>query len=132
LARDPNNIEALLGIAFADYVSCIAFLVEDRTRLLAVAEATVTKVLLQFQDHALAHLCLGRIQVHTNRAAQGIAECERALALDRNLAGAHAVIGIAKYRLARAEETEAHINEALRLSPRDTIANMWMAVCGAC
>lgn len=90
----------------------------------------MTKVLLQFQDHALAHLCLGRIQVHTNRAAQGIAECERALALDRNLAGAHAVIGIAKYRLARAEETEAHINEALRLSPRDTIANMWMAVAG--
>ena len=31
-------------------------------------------------------LCLGVVQILTNRAAQGIAECERALALDRNLA----------------------------------------------
>ena len=45
---------------------------------------------------AVAHLCLGRVQIHTNRAAQGIAECERALALDRNLATAHAIIGFGK------------------------------------
>ena len=31
-------------------------------------------------------LALGCVQIYTNRAAQGIAECERALALDRNLA----------------------------------------------
>ena len=65
----------------------------------------------------------------TNRAAQGIAECERALALDRNLADAHAFIGLAKYLLGRGAETEAHINEALRLSPRDIVAYRWMTVC---
>jgi hypothetical protein len=53
---------------------------------------------------------------------QGIAECEHALALDRNLAQAHAVIGLGKIFIGRAEETEAHILEALRLSPRDTLA----------
>jgi tetratricopeptide (TPR) repeat protein len=66
----------------------------------------------------------------TNRAAQGIAECEQALALDRNLARAHAVIGFGKYLLGRGAETEAHINEAFRLSPRDTRAHLWMAWVG--
>jgi tetratricopeptide (TPR) repeat protein len=81
-------------------------------------------------EHALAHLCMGRVQINTNRAVQGIAECERALALNRNLAGAHAMIGVAKIYIGHAEETEAHIHEALRLSPRDTNANLWMAVTG--
>ena len=67
----------------------------------------------------------------TNRAAQGIAECERALALDRNLADAHAFIGLAKYFLGRGEETEAHIHEALRLSPRDIFAYPVDDVCRA-
>ena len=75
-------------------------------------------------------ILLGFVQISTNRAAQGIAECERALALDRNLAGAHAEIGLAKYNIGRAEETEAHIHEALRLCPRDTSAYAWMAFAG--
>ena len=36
---------------------------------------------------------LGLLLSATNRATQGIAECERALALDSNLANAHAFIG---------------------------------------
>ena len=66
----------------------------------------------------------------TKRVAQGIAECEHALALDRNLAGAHALIGLAKNFLGRGAETEAHVNEALRLSPRDTVAHRWMVYVG--
>ena len=81
-------------------------------------------------DHALAHLCLGRVQIQTGRTADGIAECERALILNRNLAGAHAVIGIAKVYIGRAEETEAHIQEAFRFSPKDTNACVWTAVAG--
>jgi tetratricopeptide (TPR) repeat protein len=48
--------------------------------------------------------------------------------LDRNLADAHATIGWAKCVLGRAEETDAQINEAFRLSPRDTNAYRWMAL----
>ena len=69
---------------------------------------------------------LGFVEIFTKRAAQGIAECEHALALDRNLANAHAAIGLGKIFIGRAEETEAHIAEALRLSPRDTMAYVWM------
>jgi tetratricopeptide (TPR) repeat protein len=81
-------------------------------------------------EHALAHLGMGNVQIHTTRVAQGIAECERALALDRNLAGAHAFIGVGELFIGRAEETEAHVNEAFRLSPRDTNAYWWLATAG--
>ena len=73
---------------------------------------------------------MGFVNILTKRAAQGIAECEHALALDRNLASAHAIIGLGKIFIGRAEETEAHIAEALRLSPRDMMAYTWMTYVG--
>ncbi len=39
-------------------------------------------------------------------------------------------IGIGKIFIGRAEETESHIAEALRLSPRDTMAYVWMSIAG--
>ena len=52
------------------------------------------------------------------------------LSLDRNLAAAHAWIGIAKVYTVRAEETEAHIRDALRLSPRYAGAFRWLHFIG--
>ena len=48
----------------------------------------------------------------------------------RNLASAHAAIGALKVFLGRAEETEAHVQEALRLSPRDAFAFEWLMFVG--
>jgi TolB-like protein/class 3 adenylate cyclase len=130
LARDSNNFDALIGIAAVDSVRGATFLEGNRAALLASVETTATKALLITPNHALAHLLLAIAQIHTNRAAQGIAECERALALDRNLVHAHASIGAAKSYLGRAGETEGHINAALRLSPRDTLAQVWLHIAG--
>src|SRR5262249_48674859 len=58
------------------------------------------------------------------------ASAEYALTLDRNLAGAHAVVGYGKIHIGRAEDTEAHVDEALRLSPLDTMAYVWMHTVG--
>jgi tetratricopeptide (TPR) repeat protein len=93
LALDPDNVEALAGIAQVDANLAISLSTDDKAARFAAAEAAVTKALSLAPDHALAHLCMGMILGFTNRAAQGIAEYERALALDRNLAGAHALIG---------------------------------------
>jgi Flp pilus assembly protein TadD len=43
---------------------------------------------------------------------------------------AHSYIGHAKISIGRSEETEAHVEEALRLSPRDATAYVWMAGAG--
>jgi tetratricopeptide (TPR) repeat protein len=73
---------------------------------------------------------MGVVFGFTNRIERAIAECERALALDRNFARAHAIIGLHKLHLDRGEETEAHVLEALRLSPRDTLVFAWLAAAG--
>jgi len=88
------------------------------------------KVLSLAPNHARAHLCLGVAQMATKRVVQGIAECERALALDHNSALAHGLIGWGKYLLGRGAETEGYIKEALRLSPRDAFAPRWMVWVG--
>jgi TolB-like protein/cytochrome c-type biogenesis protein CcmH/NrfG len=130
LALDPGNLEALVGMASVAIMGAITAGTDDPAARLAAAEATLTKALSLAPEHARAHLLLGHVQILTNRAAQGIAECEQTLALDRNLASAHASIGLAKYLMGRGEETEGHVREALRLSPRDTFAYTWMATAG--
>jgi TolB-like protein/class 3 adenylate cyclase len=130
LALDPGNVDALVWIALVDVVSGAALMSADRVARLATAEAAAAKALSAAPDHALAHYCMGLVQIYTNRAAQGIAECELALTLDRNLAPAHGHIGFAKIALGRGEETEAHVQEALRLSPRDPTAYVWVAFAG--
>jgi TolB-like protein/class 3 adenylate cyclase len=130
LTLDPGNIEALVWGAYVDALEASLYAVDDRAARLAAAEAALATALSVAPDHAWAHMSLGLVQIQTNRAVQGIAECERALTLDRNLAPAQATIGIAKYRIGRSEETEAHIQEALRLSPRDTFGAAWMTIAG--
>ena len=125
LVLEHDNVEALVGHAYVEAISAGSFVTDDRLGRFAVAEATLVKALSLAPDHAEAHMLLGFVLISTNRAAQGIAECEQALSLDRNLAAAHGWIGIAKVYLGRAEETEAHIREAFRLSPRDTGAFRW-------
>jgi tetratricopeptide (TPR) repeat protein len=46
------------------------------------------------------------------------------------LAPAHGWIGLAKYFIGRGEESEGHVREALRLSPRDMHVYFWMNVAG--
>jgi TolB-like protein/class 3 adenylate cyclase len=130
LATDPGNVDALIGSAVADVVAGTSFFVSDPLAAYAAAEAKLTKALSSVPDHPRGHMTLGIVYNYTNRAGRGIAECEHALALDRNLANAHSYIGLGKLYIGRAEETEAHIGEALRLSPRDTLAYTWMNYVG--
>jgi TolB-like protein/class 3 adenylate cyclase len=130
LALDPANVDALAGMAQVEANFAISLSTDDKAARFAAAEAAATRALSLAPDHALAHLSLGMVLGFTNRAAQGIAEYERALALDRNMAGAHALIGQNKLFIGLAEETEAHVLEALRLSPRDPWAYVWLLTAG--
>lgn len=96
LAIDPRNVEPLVGTAHVDASMGASVLTEDRIMYLTRAEKTLGEVLFTTPQHAFAHAVMGLVQIAANRAAQGIAECERALALDRNLAHAHGFIGLAK------------------------------------
>ena len=127
LALDPDNFDAVLGRACADAQAATGYYLDEKAKRLASVEANLNRVLSQSPNNARAHYCLGRVEVQTKRGAEGIAESERALALNPNLASAHAVIGLAKLFDGHPEETESHELEALRVSPYDTEADVWVA-----
>jgi TolB-like protein/class 3 adenylate cyclase/Tfp pilus assembly protein PilF len=130
LAIDPRSVRALVGMANIDMTMGVDLLTDERAALLSAAETNAIKALSLAPDYALAHLILALVCIVTNRAGQGIAECEQALALNRNLAYAHGAIGLAKLYMGRPAETEGHVLEAFRLSPRDISAYRLMRVVG--
>jgi TolB-like protein/class 3 adenylate cyclase len=130
LELDPGNVGAIVGMASVDAIVGATFMSDDCTARLAAAETASIKALSLAPNHAGAHICLGFVQMVTNRADQGIGEYAQALALDRNSANAHALTGFAKCFLGRGAETETHIQEAFHLSPRDPLAYRWMVWVG--
>jgi len=126
LALDPDNLDAALGKATADFLVAASYSVDDKIERLHSIEAQLNRVLSQSPNNAGAHFLMGRILAQTNRQAQAIEELNRALTLNPNLASAHAIIGLAKLYGGHPEETESHELEALRASPRDTDAYFWV------
>jgi hypothetical protein len=80
LCADPDNVEALVGSARADMIAGTFLLVTDREAAFSTAEAKLTKALSASPDHARGHVLLCNTYINTRRAAEGIAECEHALA----------------------------------------------------
>jgi len=130
LAIDDRSVRALIGMAQVDQLKGITLLTDDPMACFSAAETNVIKALSLAPDDAVAHANLGAVYVFTNRVAQGIAELEHALRLDRSLTGFHHSIGVAKMFLGEPAETERHVLEDLRLSPRDTYAHVWMLTVG--
>jgi TolB-like protein len=130
LAIDPGSVTLILGKAWVEISAGLNLMTDDPAATLATAEAALTKALALAPNCAVAHHSLGVLYIGTKRVGRGIAECEHALRLDRNLALAHAEFGKAKFLLGRAGETEGHILDALRVSPRDFFAHMWMTAAG--
>jgi tetratricopeptide (TPR) repeat protein len=131
LDLDPENVDALVSRARMDLFFAANYLSNDRAERHRAAESDLGRALRLQPDNANAHCALGVLRMYSNRAAQGIAECERALAIDRNLALAHGWIGLAKLFAGRNEETEGHVLEALRISPRDARASARLHFVGA-
>jgi TolB-like protein/Tfp pilus assembly protein PilF len=132
LKADRDNVDALAWSAFVDVqlVVTVTLAATERAERFASAEAAAARALLLAPDHAWARVSLSFVLGFTNRIEQAISECERALTLDPNLAMAHAVIGLHKLHLDRGEETEVHVREAIRLSPRDPRVNDWLGING--
>jgi TolB-like protein len=126
LALDPENVEAMVGMAIVDLAVGIALLTDEKLAFCSAAETNAIKALSLAPDHAEAHFVLGMVYISTNRAAQGITECEQAFRLNPNIADVHSAIGFGKCLMGQAAETEGHVVEALRLSPRDIGAYWWM------
>jgi tetratricopeptide (TPR) repeat protein len=127
-ALDPENVYAIVSDAAAcALAAALGPSSPDTAALLAAAEAAAAKAVAVAPDYAEARYAIGLVLTFTKRSAQGVAAFDRALALNRNLVQAHAMLGFGKICLGRCEETEAHIHDAFRLSPLDPDAFMWIS-----
>jgi tetratricopeptide (TPR) repeat protein len=94
LPIDDRNVGALVSTAFLDLMRGTTLLTDEPTAFFSAAETNLIKALSLAPDDSNAHCILGCVYILTNRAIQGIAECEHALRLNRNLAAAaHGTIG---------------------------------------
>jgi TolB-like protein/class 3 adenylate cyclase len=117
---DPNNATALQCAPSFEFGIAYTYEPATLSEKLPAIEAEINKALSIEPDNGEARLVLCGIKISTNRADEGIAECERALTVDpSNAAVIQSEIGTAKIYLGRAEETEDHIKEGLRVNPSD-------------
>jgi hypothetical protein len=73
LALDPNNVDAMIGVGLTSCEVAATHTSDDRTMRLRAAETLAIRALSIAPEKSLGHLCLGIVQIYTNRAVQGIA-----------------------------------------------------------
>ncbi len=131
-SADPGNIDALIGSAYADTVDGANSFVTDPIGGLRGGRSEVDQSPVARSRTMRAAICcwdMSRFsQSALRRASPNVSMRWRWIEI---LPTAHSIIGLGKILIGHAEETEAHIAEALRLSPRDTMAYVWMTNAGS-
>jgi TolB-like protein len=125
LRLDEYNVDALLGFADTHMSEVNMYASDDRAGQIGAAEAAATKALALAPDNANAHVTYGTVLYAMCAPEHALREFKLAIGLDGNLAIAHAYLGLMKFFLGRAGETRAHVEEAIRLSPRDPLLFRW-------
>jgi TolB-like protein len=125
LRLDEHNVGALLGLANAHMSEVNMCASDNRTEQIRAAEAAVTKALALRTDSADAHVTYGTVLYAMRAPERALREFKFAISLDGNFAIAHGYLGLTKLCLGRAGETPAHVEEAIRLSPRDPLLFQW-------
>jgi TolB-like protein len=130
LQLDNRNVEALVGLAFYHGNDLRTFASTNRDEQLRIAETAITAALTLAPGNALAHFVHANVLHISGAPERSLRELEFAITLDRNLAWAHADAGFMKVLLGRAEEAEADLANAIRLSPRDPGLDRWHGLLG--
>ena len=125
LSLDEYNVGALLGFADTHMSEVNMYASDDRAEQIRAAEAAATKALMLAPDSANAHVTYGTVLYAMCAPERALREFKLAIGLDGNLSLAHAYVGLMKFFLGRAGETRAHVEKAIRLSPRDPLLFRW-------
>jgi len=125
LRLDEHNVGALLGLADTHMSEVNMYSSDDRAGQIHAAESAVKRALELAPDNAPAHVTYGTVLYAMCAPEHALREFQLAIGLDGNLAIAHAYLGLMKFFLGRASETRAHVEHAMRLSPRDLLLFRW-------
>jgi TolB-like protein len=130
LRLDERNVPALLGFANAHLWEVNTYVSDARAEQIQAADAAISRALVLAPSSARARFSRGLLLYAMRRPAQALHEFECAIGVDGNLALAHAHAGLMKFLLGRSKETRGHVDEAMRLSPRDPLLFHWHFIVG--
>ena len=117
---DPNFALAHAYVAYALVTSTAIGFVEDRTAALALAGVSAKKAISLDPNEPVAHYAQGRLNLHAREIEMAIGEMKTAIAINPNFARGHYGIGwVYACGAAQWEQALTHLENALRLSPRD-------------
>jgi tetratricopeptide (TPR) repeat protein len=125
LRLDERNLGALIGLADTHMREVTFYGSKNRHEQIGIAEAAATQALTLAPDNALTNFVRGTVLCAKGAQSSARHLFDVAIALDGNLARAHAYRGLMEIALGRAETTEAHVVRALRLSPKDPMSSTW-------
>jgi class 3 adenylate cyclase/tetratricopeptide (TPR) repeat protein len=130
LRADNNNVDALLGLVETHMWEVNCYMSDTRAQQVRLAEAAISKALELAPNSARAHFCHAWVLMALRAPELAFRAIELAISLDRDLPFIHMRAGWIKIFLGRAEETEGHLNNAMRLSPRDPLLGIWYSMLG--
>ena len=131
LALDPTNADALAGTAYVDSTDYALGWSDQSVDMYARAMQRANQALLLDPDQATAHYTKARLiifRAKPNDAASAneiIAEAEAALRADPSFAGAYWAMAQGEMLLGRYEQSISHLEQAMRISPRDSSVGLW-------
>jgi adenylate cyclase len=128
LRLDPDNSQALVGLAQAFTLIHRNRWDPERDRTLARADEAVTRAIALSPNYAHAHYVKAEVLALSRRFDAALATYDRAIALDPNHAAAYVSRGRALIAIGRAAEAMAPVEKAIRLSPRDPDLFIWYYV----
>jgi adenylate cyclase len=139
LEIDLQSVEAKVGLAtvLSEYVANGRSHVVDgvnisREQDIARAEQLLLEAIERDRNHSRALYMMGRLRRLQNRLIESKIELEKAIALDRNNAGAILQLGITLLFLGQPEAALPHFEKVLQLSPRWQnvfFAYFWLGYC---
>ena len=127
---DPQNAEALVGLAYARLRARFygwSTAAEDKP---AAQMELLTKATAVNPGYAFAYYMKSVVLLRTKEYPEALAAAETEVALDPNSAYGYSAMGRVEALLGRCEQSIAHIKQAFALSPRDPLSGRWYAWLG--
>jgi adenylate cyclase len=130
LNLDPTNADALAGAAYVDSVDYTLGWSDQQVDLYARAMQRANQALLLDPNQARArsvkaYLLLLKAKPNDASANEVIAEAEASLRADPSYASAYFPMAVGEELLGRYEQSKSHLEQAIKISPRDSSLGVW-------
>jgi len=125
LDADPNNVTALSVSSIGYTMPILLGRSTDPRADLKRADELASRALAVDANNQYGHMDKGNVLRVERRFEDAIAEFERALALDPNLAEAYGCLGHTEFEMGQYQEAIEFFDKAIRLSPHNQDSAFW-------